>query len=366
MTGRERVRKALGHEEPDRVPVYDSLWNGTILRWHQEGLPSDVDPEDYFDYDIKVFLPDISMQYPYEVIKEDGDSIIERTRYGELIKNYKSRSSTPQIIESPIKSRKDWEAQKERLQSLEGRGISTGFSALIFDKTISLEEGLKKFISYSRKNKFVMYGAICGFDLLQRYVGMERLLFSILDDPEWVRDMLAVNTSLIIDMFTLMTKTGYSFDGIFLYDDLGYKNASLISPKHYEELFMDSDSVLCDFFHAKGMKVVLHCDGCVKELIPYFIRAGFDCLQPLEVKAGMNLLELKETYGKKLAFMGGIDVRLYSLSDPNLIENEIRDKFAIAKKNGGYIYHSDHSVPHDVSFLQYKRILSIVGKYGGY
>jgi uroporphyrinogen decarboxylase len=325
-----------------------------------------VDPEDFFNYDIKVLLPDISMQYSYEVLEQTNEYVIERTRYGETVKNYKSRSSTPQIIDSPIKNRADWDGQQHRLTKLEGRGISNGFSALTFEKTISLQEGLELYKSYFRKDKYIMYGVICGFDLLQRYLGMERLLFSIIDDPQWVKSMLAVNTSLIISMFDLMNKAGYSFNGVFLYDDFGYKNATLISPTHYKSLFMDADIMLCDYFHKAGMKVVLHSDGYVKELIPYFIEAGIDCLQPLEVKAGMDLVELKKLYGNRLCFMGGIDVRLYSLTDQSLLESEIRKKFNIAKKGGGYIYHSDHSVPPDVSFMQYSNILSVVRKYGDY
>jgi uroporphyrinogen decarboxylase len=104
--------------------------------------------------------------------------------------------------------------------------------------------------------------------------------------------------------------------------------------------------------------------GNVKELIPYFIEDGLDCLQPLEVKAGMNLLELKREFGDKLAFMGGIDVRAMANPDPRVIEKEISGKILEAKKNGGYIYHSDHSVPNNVSLKQYLRVIKLVQEYG--
>jgi hypothetical protein len=64
--------------------------------------------------------------------------------------------------------------------------------------------------------------------------------------------------------------------------------------------------------------------------------------------------------------MGGIDVRLMSDPDPTKIEEEIKRKFEVAKKNGGYIYHSDHSVPKDVSFQQYCHVIELVKKYGIY
>jgi len=49
MHGRERVRCALRHEEPDKVPKYDWPWASTIERWQKEGLGNDASVPDYFD-----------------------------------------------------------------------------------------------------------------------------------------------------------------------------------------------------------------------------------------------------------------------------------------------------------------------------
>ena len=96
-----------------------------------------------------------------------------------------------------------------------------------------------------------------------------------------------------------------------------------------------------------------------------FVLAGFTCLDPLEVKAGMNLIELKKNFGDKLAFMGGIDVRAMADSNPAVIEEEIQ-KIIVAKQGGGYIFHSDHSIPDNVSFQQYQRVIELVREYGRY
>jgi uroporphyrinogen decarboxylase len=129
---------------------------------------------------------------------------------------------------------------------------------------------------------------------------------------------------------------------------------------------MPSDQRLTEFFHAHDMPVLLHSCGNVKPLIPGLIEAGIDCLQPLEVKAGMDVVELKEKHGDEMAFMGGIDQRLMSHPDRSLIAEEIARKFEVAKQGGGYIYHSDHSVPVDVSFEQYKEVIDLVKKHAPY
>ena len=80
----------------------------------------------------------------------------------------------------------------------------------------------------------------------------------------------------------------------------------------------------------------------------------------------MDLVELKKQYGDKLSFMGGIDVRAMADPDPAVIEQEIRTKVPVAMEGGGFIYHSDHSVPDSVSFDQYRRVIDLVLEYGTY
>jgi len=80
----------------------------------------------------------------------------------------------------------------------------------------------------------------------------------------------------------------------------------------------------------------------------------------------MDVIELKRRYGDKVALMGGIDVRVMADGTDEELEEEIGRKVTIAKENGGYIYHSDHSVPDNVSSPGYKRVIELVHKYGSY
>jgi uroporphyrinogen decarboxylase len=207
---------------------------------------------------------------------------------------------------------------------------------------------------------------IVGYDRIQSYVATERLLTAIATEPDWVRDMYETDADLAIEMFKIMKEGGFQFDGVFLGCDLGYRNGLLFSPKHFDEQLRPTFRRLFDFFHGEGLKVLLHSCGNVKELIPFFVEDGLDCLQPLEVKAGMDLLALKREFGDKLALMGGIDVRAMADPDPTVIEKEIKTKIPAAKEGGGYIYHSDHSVPNNVSLEQYRRVMDLVREYGTY
>ncbi len=352
MTSQERVLCSLEHKEPDRVPIHDSPWGTTVARWHREGLPENVSPAEYFGYEFVHVGGDLSLQLPQEVVDETEEYTIVRNADGALVKNWKHKTSTPELLDFLLKDRRTWEEYKHRLQ--------------MNDSRINWEAVRQTYENARKKGKFVVMGGAIGYDRMAMVIGPTNLLMAIVEDPEWVREVFETSVQLFIDIADELLSKGIDFDAAFPCDDLGYRSGTFFSPRAYKELLFPAHKRLCDFFHARGKKVILHSCGNVNALVPHFIEAGFDCLQPLEVKAGMDLIRLKKEYGDVLAFMGGIDVRAMAHPDPKVIEEEIRTKFEVAKKGGGYIYHSDHSVPDNVSFEQYKRVIELVHKYGKY
>jgi len=352
MDSRERVLTAIRHREPDRVPIQDSPWAATVDRWKREGLPDGMSPTDFFNYEMTGFGADTTPQFPVEVIREDARYIVERNSFGGIRRNHRDYSTTPEIIDWPVKSREDWEKIKPRLRP--------------HDRRVDWVSGLSVFQRERSRGRFITYNAAVGYDKIQSYVASPQLLRAVIKDPDWVTDMYETDANLAIDMCERMIDGGFAFDGAFLFCDLGYRIGLFFSPRHYEAQLHPVFKKLCSYFHGRGMPVILHCCGRVKDLIPYFIEEGIDVLQPLEVKSGMDVVELKRQYDGKIAFMGGIDVRLMALDDPKPIEEEIRRKFAVAKEGGGYIYHSDHSVPNNVGFRQYQRVIELARKYGEY
>ena len=354
MTSRERYLLALNHKEADnRIPRTDSPWGHTVNRWHREGLPEGESPASFFGYD-EMFdqSADTSFQLPHQTIEETDRYTIYKNANGATKKNFKDHESTPEYIDFTIKDRKTWEEYKPKMAWNDSR--------------VDWENGLKSNKAARERGAFVTYIAAFGYDGTQGIVGSQRLLESMLDDPTWVKDMFDTTVDLIITACEEMIARGFEFDSAFVFDDMGYRNASLFSPAVYREVEFPSQKRMCDFFKSKNMPVILHSCGCVREFVLMLIEAGFACLQPLEVKAGMDLVELKKNFGDELAFMGGIDVRAMANPDPSVIENEIKTKIPFAKKGGGYIYHSDHSVPSNVSFEQYCRVIELVKKYGAY
>ena len=378
MTSRERVLAALNHQETDRVPFHDSPWVSTILRWQEEGLPTDVSPAEYFDFAIVQFGADTSPLYPVEVLEETDEYILTRTAFGQVRRDHKDYSTTPEIVDYPCKSRDDWEKLKGRLNpdpgrvDWEGKWLAgsgedeRGEESAIEKGRVEWRMGLEGCRKAREAGKFTCYGAAVGYDKIQSYVASEQLLIAIATEPDWVRDMYETDADLAIAMHQVMKEGGFEFDGAWMYCDLGYRNGLLFSPRHFQEQLRPTFRRLFDYFKGEGLPVILHSCGCVREIIPQMIEDGLTCLQPLEVKAGMDVIELKKQFGEELALMGGIDVRAMADAAPGRIEEEIKTKVTFAKRGGGYLYHSDHSVPNNVSFERYCRVRDLVLKFGSY
>ena len=352
MTSRERVRRAIAHEEPDRVPVYDSPWTATVERWRREGLPPDVLVQDFFDYDLRRFCADTSPRFPVKVIAENDEYITETTSWGGVRRNHKDRTSTPEVIECPVKKGEDWPALKRRLQPSEDR--------------VDWAEARASYRRAREAGRYVVFASAAGYDQAQSVMRSEYLLLTMASDPELVREIIMTIARMVCGMYEIMLARGFEFDGVWTSNDMGYRNASLFSPQMYREIVWPGDKLVWETAHRHGAQTIMHSCGRVSALIPDMIEGGLDCLQSLEVKAGMDLIALNQAYGDRLAFFGGIDTRLLEDPDPALIEEEVRTKFAACMPGGGYLYHTDHSVPHDVSFAQYRHLMEVVRRCGAY
>ena len=353
MTSQERVRLALEHKEADRIALHDSPWGTTIARWRTEGLPEGVSPHDHFGFEFAGIGPDISLRFPVETLEETDEWIIQRRSEGAVHRNWKGKTSTPELLDFTIKTRRDWDEHKHRLA--------------YDDSRLRLEQARKTHDNARAKGLFLTFGGGIGYDHNSAsLLGPVGLLTAIVEQPDWVREIFMMQADLAVQIAEELFARGIAFDAAYYYDDLGYRNGLFFSPRAYREVLQPAHRRYLEPFKRRGLPCLLHSCGCVKEAIPDLLDAGWTALQPLEVKAGMDLIELKKKYGDVLAFMGGIDVRNMALDDPGPIEHEIRTKITCAKQGGGYIYHSDHSVPDDVSFANYCRVIDLVRTYGSY
>ena len=352
MDSRDRVLRVLSGQIPDRVPLDDSYWETTVARWRREGLPPDVSPRDYFRTNEIVCLSgDYTMRFPERVLQEGDTLRIYWDSDGALRKDlHVPEGWTSQWLDYTIRDRRDWQQHQERMA---------------FDADRIAPSAIEAYQEARAAGRFVCYAAHACFHPTWMRIGMTNLLISMLEDPDWVHELFAAHVRLVIELYDGMRKLGIEFDGARMADDLGYQAAPLISPALYRDLVYPHHKRLCDHFARDGLRTILHSDGNVAPLIPGFLDAGYTALNPLEAKAGLDVRQLKAQYGDQLVLYGNIDVRALSGTREE-IEREVLPKLAAAKENGGYIYHSDHSVPNSVSFENYAYAIDLVRRYGTY
>jgi len=105
-------------------------------------------------------------------------------------------------------------------------------------------------------------------------------------------------------LLDMVWEAGYTFDSVFWYDDMAI-NLTSSSRCACTEFAAAFHQRAIDWAHAKGIKAHLHSCGDVRPFVPELVKMGLDALNPLEVKAGMDPLQLKQQFGRELVFHGG-------------------------------------------------------------
>lgn len=351
LTSRERILRTYKRQDVDRIAMVDSAWAGTVKRWKEEGMPDNVDWQDYFGYDKVVKINcNNSPNYEGKTIEENDRYKIVTTAWGQTIKIFKELDSTPQVLDCYYCTSDRWEEAKERMYK-------------DIDSRIPWERLKKEYPVWKSEGRFLQLVAWFGFDVTHSHmVGTEEVLVGMLEEPEWITDMFDTYLDVSLKLNQKILDAGYEFDGLFWYDDMGYKGTSFFSPNTYSELLKPYHKKAVDWAHERGLVTELHSCGFIEPLLDDIVDTGVEMLNPLEIKAGMNPTRLKEKYGGKLAFHGGINAQLWDNIDAVVAEME--RIIPIMKEGGGYVFASDHSIPNSVSFENMKIITELAKKLG--
>ncbi len=328
-----------------------AIWPETLQRWRREGLPDDVEPQEYFEMDPIVAVGvDCSLQLQPQKLEETQDFTITRDADGVTLKAWKEHYATPVEIDFTIKERADWDRLKERLTSDEGR----------------IQPDVYETLRQARQDEIF---SICSpaepIWWVLRTLGHEQALMLMATDPDWVEEMVRYQMELNLRLLQKLVEAGTPPDGLWYWADLCYKNGMLFSPATYRSLFMPYHKQITRFCRQNDIILIFHCDGDVRQFIPLLIEAGFEVIQPLEARCGNDVRELKPLYGDQIAFFGNIASDVLAKGGEAL-EHEVRSKVLAAKPGGGYVFHSDHSVPPTISLASYGRAVEICRELGTY
>ena len=342
MTSVERVTATLDRKPVDRLAVHEDPWGEAIARWKREGhIKENEDIGEHFNMDLRHggWLNTVAnLDFTPVTIEETEETILTLDGNGARLRRHKLHASTPEHVGFTVTDFASW---KEHVRP---------FLVGPLDKRRIPFESYRQAKAFAReKQRFFCWGGVAPFEMMHPVTGHENMLAGMALEPEWIRDMVEVYTNLTIHCLEELFAAEGKPDGFFFFEDLGFKGRPFMSPAMYRELLQPGHKRLFDFAHSLGCKVIVHSCGYVEPLVPGLIEAGMDCLQAMEVKAGMDLRVLFKRFGDRIAFFGGLDVRALIANDRRAIDEEMDSKLIPLLRSGGsYIVHSDHSIPPDV------------------
>ncbi|MCF7837086.1 MAG: hypothetical protein K9N49_00490 [Candidatus Marinimicrobia bacterium] len=345
LTGRERIARILKREPVDRIGLFEHFWGDTRALWQAQGhVGAEEELADHFQFDLQNCWPCsmvADLDFIPEVIEETEETILERNGNGALLRRHKQHNATPEHVDFAVKSRAEWETLIKPRLTADPRRIN--FEAYRAARAAAAAAG--RFFVWSGTNVFELMHPVCGH---------EYMLIGMLDDPDWIRDMVQTYARLILDLQEVLFAREGPPDGIWFYEDMGFKDRPFMSPALYRELVQPGHILTVQRAHDRGLPVIMHSCGFIEPLLPDMVAAGIDCLQVIEVKAGMDLLRIHRQFGERLSLMGGMDVRALYSNDRARVDAELEAKIPQVKQGFGYVLHSDHSIPDTVTYDTYR------------
>jgi len=356
MNGKERITKILNREPVDRIGIYEHFWSDTCADYEKKGkIKEGENYDDHFGFDMSLANAinlTIDLDFEPEIVAETEDTVTIKDGNGAILKRHKHHDTTPEHVDFTIKSREDWEKVKHMLTPDPRR--------LNFEQYRNVKREAAK------AGRFFAFSGALPFECMHPICGHEEMLMAMLTDPDWILDMTETYINMLIDLQKILFEQEGVPDGIFYYEDMGFKHKPFMSPAHYRQLIYPSHKKAFDYAHDLGLKVFIHSCGFVEPLLPHMIDAGMDCLQVIEVKAGMDLLRIQRNHGDKIVLMGGIDVRALYSNDKAVIDAELESKIPTVMNGYGYIAHSDHSIPKTVDYETLRYYIDKVLELGTY
>jgi len=365
----DRMNKTLRHEEADRVPVSDFFWGSFLERWRKDlGLAAGTDIYKYYDLDWIVTVPNMDPHIkPFEILEETGEHVIVRTGFEAVIKK-QFADPMPAFLKFETDSLEKMAALRFD-DPWDGRryfspgdnqiaGVGDGFAR----NSPAWLETVK-----SLYPDFPVYGSVCeGQEMLWRIIGSENVMLWIGLHPDEVGRFVERIGDFVLGLAKAQIKAAAGLlDGMVIWGDVAYRKDLFFSPDYWRKYFKPIVKAIVDECHSHHLPVIYHGCGNVRRIFADFIEAGVDAYNPLEAKAGMDVVDLRRQHGHKIGFCGNMDVITWALGTKDEIKRMVLTKLNAAK-GGGYIVQSDHSVPSNVSGGNYDYLVHLVREHGRY
>jgi uroporphyrinogen decarboxylase len=366
MNSRERVFKALRKAEgfPDRVPIqFDLCRQHTEYFGKKLGIRPDYALSYYEDLTYRISANDIRTEMGSDVVVVGGTvpfGYSPEIVSGDITKNefgmhMKPTSLYVEVVKCPLE-------EANTVSDIENYRFPDPYAKGRFEKA-------KRDIDRYGKDYFLIGDVeISLFELAWHLTGLEKYLVGMLCNEPWIDLLNDRVEEWSTGLAQQLVRSGV--DAIWLGEDLGSQTSTLIDPEEWRIRFKPRHKRMIEKLRKEnpGLIVLMHSDGAVAPLIDDFIEIGVDVYNPVQPNvAGSDPRELKERYGDRISFFGGIDQQqLLPSGVITEIRAEIKERIGILGKNRGYLLAPAHILQPDVSSETIEAMIKAAIEYGVY
>lgn len=379
MNHRNRVRMALNHCEPDRVPMdIGSTYVSTI---HRNAY---VDLLEYLglkDEKMEILGKNVNTMIvgeelmrrfeldcvrlalkPSSTYREEYD---EKTNsfydeYGQKWQKSTNDTGIHYPVSHPLKG---WSYEEIRGWKMPDQSDPARYAGL-------REEA--KHLFYETDYAIVGDGMWLTFQKCSDMYGMEDFLCDLLMDEPKARlllDKIAENN--LDSMHRFMQEVGDYVDIVSLGDDLGSQNGPLISPEIYRRILKPYHKLYVEEIRRMSngrAKIFFHCDGAIMDFMDDIVDVGFDILNPVQCAAsGMDPSTLKKRYGDEISFWGSVNAQhVMSRGSVQDVIDETKRMIDIFGPGGGFVLGNAHVIEHGFTPQNITALFDTGLSYGKY
>jgi uroporphyrinogen decarboxylase len=384
MTSRERILAALNHREPDRVPIdfsghrssgiaamaYPKLRKFLGLQPKpvrvydivQQLAIVDEDVLDRFGVDTvelgRGFALDDDSWSPWTLpdgtpcfvpawtpLEKDDSRWVIRSKTGKVLAHMPEGVLYFEQTYYPFLEGDDLQAVSAALEESMWTAVASPPGPI---DSQSLSEGAKRLREKTDRAIIGLFGGNL-FEIGQFLYRNDKFMMLLAAEPKHAHDFLDKLVEIhLANLEQFLSAIGEYIDIILFGDDLGMQTGPLMSPQMYREFFKPRHQLL--WTRAKQLadvKVMLHCCGGVRELMPDLIEAGLDAINPVQISClGMDAAGLKADFGADITFWGGgCDTRdILPTGTPQQVADNVKEQVRILRPGGGFVFQQVHNI----------------------
>jgi uroporphyrinogen decarboxylase len=347
MTSTERILATINYQPTDRLPVWDNFWGDFPDNWRAyKGFGPEIDPSDYYDIDVSICIGDESF-FPSQkgTLRDAGHCEIINDGWGRIVRAGKADVFFYETLETAINELSDIDRLKFEPTDLDIR-----------------YQGFQESVSAERLAGRCVFAKIGGIYIRSQFLMREdRLLMAMATNPEFCDVLFDKVADHLTNMALETLARSNSWEtGLWVYDDMANRNTTMFSPAMFERYLLPRYKKLTQNVRKAGCKhCFLHSDGNIQPVLDMLLDAGFEGFNPLEPRSGLDLVKLRQEYGKRILLFGGVcNTQILPSGDKKAIEAHVRPLIEVAREGGVVL--GSASTGSDVSPEAYDYYMSIV------